>query len=103
MLHLSSSNKMLISLFVVFVVASYAVWHMFGPVISSKRLNRLTIGMNKAAVKAVIGEPSRIVDDNVWQYEKRGNLGWVAIHFDGDSQLVLVNDESVFPHCGETN
>lgn len=68
-----------------------------GSVVSADKLRRLEPGMTREAVAQVIGKPSRITGDGVWEYERWGNPGWVSVHFDGNDRLVLVNDESVFP------
>lgn len=67
-----------------------------GPIFSGSELQKLTPGMSKGQVEAVIGKPTRYYGSDTWIYERTMNPGWVAIYFDDEGQIREINDESVF-------
>ncbi len=66
------------------------------PAMPRHQLRQLKSGMTKREVQSILGKPTW-KGPNDWQYERFANLGWVEVHFDEDSQLTYVNDESAFP------
>lgn len=66
-----------------------------GPVLSKKMLVAIS-GATKEEVLRRLGNPSDIVDDDVWVYSRLGNPGWVEVNFH-NGIVDHINDESSFP------
>ena len=68
-----------------------------GPVIPYAKLDSLAVGMTKAQVKAILGEPAEMTSDGHWIYDRPPNPGWVKVYFDELGRFAGINDESPIP------
>ena len=67
------------------------------PAVDRSLLSRVALGMSRTQVSTILGPPHDTTGLNQWEYSRWGNAGWVAIAFDDADNVIMVNDESVFP------
>lgn len=55
-------------------------------------LNRLRVGMEKATVLSILGEPTKKTD-NSWVYHSNYRPGWTVLYFDSQDSLDRMDAE----------
>ena len=78
------------------MLAVRCVDQLIGPAVPQRLLGKIERGMSQKQIQDILGQPREIREkENVWEYSRFGNQGYVDIHFNDQGFVWEINDESI--------